>query len=447
MDELWPAVEGTTISYISRPPSEIWQREFPRSLVILGSTGSIGRNALRIVTANREAFQIVGLSCARNITSLAAQARQFRPPFLAVLDDEVAGGLKKLLPKNYSPTVFIGSKGYAQMASLPQATTVLAAQVGAAGLRGTVSAALAGKVICLANKESLVLAGHAVREICARTDATVLPVDSEHNALFQCVAGHGQTIRSLILTASGGPFFGKNVDSLRRVTKAQALNHPNWRMGAKISIDSATMMNKGLEIIEASHLYGVPAHNLRVLVHPQSVVHSLAELADGSLLALMGTADMRLPLAHCLLWPRCAQSGANRIDLTSVGALSFHEPDSATFPCLDLARRALESGTDICTVMNAANEAAVELFLNDACSFADIPLLTAKAMENYPENIRTNTTDTSADPAPATEAWLRHIEELDRASRVFVYSLAKSQSDQTGRNIVRINPQTAHSGE
>ncbi|WP_308622022.1 1-deoxy-D-xylulose-5-phosphate reductoisomerase, partial [uncultured Desulfovibrio sp.] len=304
-----------------------------------------------------------------------------------------AGALRPLLPAGYAPEILTGREGYARLAALSGAHAVLSAQVGAAGLTGTLAAALAGKMICLANKESLVLAGGLLRAICAGTGAAILPVDSEHNALFQCLAGRGQEARTLVLTASGGPFRGRSADELRRVTPEAALAHPNWRMGAKISIDSATMMNKGLELIEAVHLYGVAPERIRILVHPQSVVHSLAEFADGSFLAQLGAADMRLAIGHCLNWPRCEPAGAPSLDLVAVGSLTFEEPDPAVFPCLRLAREALAADRaapapsgfgPACVALNAANEAAVELFLNGGCGFMDIPDLVEAALAALP---------------------------------------------------------------
>ena len=315
---------------------------------------------------------VLGLSCARNIKTLAEQAQEFRPPSLAVLDEASAAGLRKLLPTGYTPEILVGSEGYARLAALPEADTVLSAQVGAAGLAGTLAAALAGKVICLANKESLVLAGDMLRQVCARTHASILPVDSEHNAIFQCLAGRGQEVDRLLLTASGGPFRGRSREELRNVTRAQALDHPNWKMGAKISIDSATMMNKALEVVEAFHLYGVPLEKITVLVHPQSLVHSLVQFTDGSQLAQLGTPDMRIPIAACLFWPRCVDTGVPPLDLVKAGTLQFFAPDDEAFPALKLARRALRERGGMSVVMNAANEAAVELFLSGKCAFADI---------------------------------------------------------------------------
>ena len=356
---------------------------FPRSLVILGSTGSIGRNALAVVAAQPGRFSVQGLACGRNVRLLAEQAAALRPPFLAVLDEEARHSLEKCLPAGYRPEIFVGSAGYAALAGIPEATTVLSAQSGAAGLSGTLAACLAGKVVCLANKESLVLAGSLVRDICGVTGASVLPVDSEHNAVFQCLAGRGADVESIVLTASGGPFRGRTREELAHVTLEEALHHPNWSMGRKITIDSATMMNKGLEIIEAFHLYGMPCERIGVLVHPQSVVHSLVRLKDGALLAQLGAADMRLPLANCLLWPRLSDVQVAPLDLTRCGTLSFQPPDTEAFPCLALARRALAERGGMCVVLNAANEAAVDLFVQGRCTFSDIPRLIARALDAH----------------------------------------------------------------
>ncbi len=436
MAELWPGRGGPAIDYISGPPSERWRHEIPRGLVILGSTGSIGRNALAVVEARPDFFHVLGLACARNVTRLAEQAQRHRPPFLAVLDETAAVGLAALLPSDYRPRILTGREGYAQLAALPEASTVLSAQVGAAGLAGTLAATLSGKVVCLANKESLVLAGGLVRDICSRTGAVILPVDSEHNAIFQCLAGRGQEVAALALTASGGPFRGKSAAELRQVTVEQALRHPNWSMGAKISIDSATLMNKGLEVAEAFHLYGVPGDRIRVLVHPQSIVHSMVELNDGSLLAQMGTADMRMAIAHCLLWPHCAPVGVPPLDLVTAGQLSFHEPDLEAFPCLDLARAALARRGGLCVVMNAANEAAVELFLQGQCAFTDIPRFIAAALEAHaaaapghaPFCPPLTTPRDAADPLALereVHILVERIERLDQHSRALVRELAR----------------------
>lgn len=440
MTALWPGRGGPTISYISEPPAPDALRG-RRSIVILGSTGSIGGNALNVIRAHAARFHVLGLACARNVATLAAQAAEFRPPFLAVLDERAADALRACLREarldGYAPEILTGADGYARMAALPDVRMVLSAQVGAAGLAGTLAAALAGKIIALANKESLVLAGDLLRQVCAARGASILPVDSEHNALFQCLAGRGQEAQELILTASGGPFRGRSRAELRHVTREQALKHPNWSMGAKITIDSATMMNKALEVIEACHLYGIPADALRVAVHPQSVIHSLVRFRDGGLLAQMGPADMRLPIGHCLLWPECLSVNAPTLDLFACGPLEFFEPDPDAFPAVLLAWRALERRGGSCVVMNAANEAAVELFLAGQCGFTDITDIIAEVMERHARETSSrrpwSLPDAPADPesaaAQACET-MKRILLLDQQSRALVRRLARAGVDE-----------------
>lgn len=392
--------------YITSLPSPHWEQTRPRTVALLGSTGSIGVNTLRVIEACPDGFTIQGLAAGRNAALLAEQAARHRPPLLAVQDDATAKALRERLPADYRPDILTGPAGYAAMASLPEASTVLAAQVGAAGLAGAMAAARAGKVIALANKESLVLAGELLRATCKATGAVILPVDSEHNALFQALHGRNpDDVHRVILTASGGPFRGRDAAFLRNVRPEAALRHPNWSMGAKISIDSATMMNKGLEVIEARHLYGMPSERIGVLVHPQSIVHSLVEFGDRSLMAQMGTPDMRLPIAHCLNWPLCANIGVEPLDLAALGTLTFEEADLHSFPCLALARRALEEDSGAAVVLNAANEVAVDAFLQRRAGFMDIPALIERAM------------DARTTPAPAC---LEAIEELDRQTRQLV---------------------------
>ena len=375
-------------SYISKLPSAEWERLRPRGLAVLGCTGSVGVSALDVVAARPGFFTVHALAGGRNIKLLAEQADRFRPGWLAVKDGPTADALRPLLPIGYAPRLLTGQDGYAELASLPEISTVLSAQVGAAGLRATVAAAEAGKVVALANKESLVLAGKLLRRICARTGAVILPVDSEHNALFQAALGRDPaTVRAVILTASGGPFRGRKPDFLRQVSADEALCHPNWRMGPKITIDSATLMNKGLEILEAHQLYALPPDRIGVLVHPQSLVHGLVEFTDGSLLAQLGTPDMRLPIAHCLAWPECAPCGVGPLDLARQGTLTFEEPDLTSFPCLALARQVMLRDEGRAVTLNAANEVAVEAFLAGRIGFMDIPALLAQALEahNAPE--------------------------------------------------------------
>lgn len=432
MIALWPAPGSARFAYITQPPSLEYQRKTRRALAILGSTGSIGRSALK-VAESAHPIKIVALAGGRNVKLLAEQANQWRPDYLAVLDSDLAQELEGRLAPDYRPIIFWGQNGYATLASLPEADCVLSAQVGAAGLAATLAAALAGKVIALANKESLVLAGSLLRDLCQQTGAAILPVDSEHYALFQCSAGRSQAVKSLVLTASGGPLLGRDAAEIAAVTPAQALRHPNWSMGAKISIDSASLMNKGLEMIEAMHLFGCPPENIRVLIHPQSIVHSLVEFDDDSTLAQLAVPDMRLPLGACLLWPDCRQSFVRPLDLARIGALTFAEPDLGAFPCLELAMRALrfefpQSWREVgfnpaCIVLNAANEQAVELFLQERISFGEIPRRIAAAMDALlsglpePEPI-----DTGGDIQTRAMAYAGLIAPLDAQAREIAIS-------------------------
>lgn len=356
-----------------------------RVLSILGSTGSIGMSALRIAAKNPEKLRVHSLAGARNVKLMAEQAARFRPAHLGVLDAAGADELRRMLPVGYAPHIHTGQDGYMTLAALPEVDLVLAAQVGAAGLMPALAAARAGKVLCLANKEALVLAGELFRRIAGESGCVILPVDSEHNALFQAVMGHdGRQVRRLILTASGGPFRTKSAKALECVTPEQALAHPNWSMGAKISIDSATMMNKGLEIIEAVHLYGMAPQEVDVVVHPQSIVHSLAEYEDGSQLAHLGIPDMEIPIGYCLGYPERLQTGLEPLNLARIGTLTFEAPDARRFPCLDLARTALREGTAHCVVLNAANEVAVQAFLDRRISFPGIALLIEDMLTTAP---------------------------------------------------------------
>lgn len=430
MIALWPAPGDARFSYITQPPSLEYQRKTRRALAILGSTGSIGRSALK-VAETAHPLKIVALAGGHNVKLLAQQANQWRPDYLAVLDSGLAQELEGRLAPDYRPIIFWGQNGYATLASLPEVDCVLSAQVGAAGLTATLAAALAGKVIALANKESLVLAGSLLRDLCQQTGAAILPVDSEHYALFQCSAGRSQAVKSLVLTASGGPFLGKSPAEVASALPAQALKHPNWSMGAKISIDSASLMNKVLEKIEAMRLFGCPPENIRILIHPQSIVHSLVEFEDDSILAQLAVPDMRLPLGACLLWPENRQSFIKPLDLAQIGTLTFAEPDLAAFPCLELAQRVLrfkmpqrwrESGFDpACIVLNAANEMAVELFLQGRIRFGEIPRRIASALDALlatlpePEEI-----DSRGDIQTRAIAYASSIAPLDARAREIV---------------------------
>lgn len=388
MSLLWPDAQ----TYISAKPNAEFLAKKTRELAIMGSTGSIGRNALSVAAKASGRLKIFALAGGRNMPLLAEQANQWQPPYLACLDDSYASILLPLL--NYSPHILTGQQGYAYIASLPQVDCVLSAQAGSSGLVSTLAAAYAGKVIALANKESLVMAGPLIRRICKANGATILPVDSEHYAIFQCLAGRPfSEIFNLVLTASGGPFLCKSAAEINGAAPAAALNHPNWNMGAKISIDSATLMNKGLEYIEAMHLYGI--ENIKILIHPQSIIHSLVEYKDNSLLVQMAMPDMRLPISGCLLWPDCQQSFIKPLHLAEIGQLNFFDPDYKAFPCLGLAIGASHFTADedwkklglnpACIWLNAANEAAVENFLAGKCKFGDIGRAVKTALEHMKE--------------------------------------------------------------
>lgn len=389
------------MEYISPLSHRFLQSAAVRRLVVLGATGSIGVSTLAVVRRNRERFQVLALAGARNLKRLAEQAAEFRPPFLGILQAEDSAALRELLPAGYQPYLVFGPEGYVQLARLPEATHVVAALVGAAGLLPALAAAQSGKILALATKEALVLAGHLFRQACHASGAVLLPVDSEHNAIFQAVQGHGLAqVRRLILTASGGPFRTASAAELAAVTPEAALRHPNWSMGPKITVDSATLMNKGLEFLEAMALFGAAPEEITVLVHPQSVVHSLVEMIDGSLLAQLGPTSMEVPIAHCLGYPkRVAQDLP--VDLTAK-PLTFETPDVERFPCLRLAMEAARHGPSARIALNAAAEVAVEAFLARRIPFLAIPRLIAATMEA-----------TDAQPAATVEEILHQ----DRAAR------------------------------
>lgn len=362
------------------------------NLTILGSTGSIGVNTLDVVRRHPDRYRVLALSGHRQVELLLAQCREFRPAYAVVADPERAAGMQAaLVADGLATQVLSGPDALVRIASLPETDAVMAAIVGAAGLQPTLAAACCGKRILLANKEALVMAGpvfmHAVRE----SGSVLLPIDSEHNAIFQslpivsesCFSENmvSRGVRRLLLTASGGPFRSRAACELESVTPEQAVAHPNWVMGRKISVDSATMMNKGLEVIEAHWLFGMPADRIDVVIHPQSVIHSLVEYVDGSVLAQLGNPDMRTPIAHALAYPERIESGVASLDLFSVGRLDFEAPDTERFPCLALAFRALRAGNSAPTTLNAANEVAVQAFLDRRIGFTDIPRLIEAALD------------------------------------------------------------------
>jgi 1-deoxy-D-xylulose-5-phosphate reductoisomerase len=362
-----------------------------RGVCLLGATGSIGDSTLDVIARHPDRYRVVALAACRSVEKMAALCARFRPAHAALVDTEAAGALReRLSAEGIATLVHAGPEGLARVASLPEAETVLAAIVGAAGLAPTLAAARAGKRILLANKEALVIGGALFMDAVREGGATLLPVDSEHNAIFQCLpAGYDGRpgvagVRRILLPASGGPFRGRAPADLEHVTPDEACAHPNWSMGRKISVDSATMMNKGLEVIEAHWLFGAPREAIEVVLHPQSVIHSLVEYVDGSLLAQLGHPDMRTPIAQALAYPERIDAGVPRLDLSQVAALSFERPDVGRFPCLALAYRALEAGGSAPAVLNAANEVAVEAFLHGHARFTDIAASCAAALDSVP---------------------------------------------------------------
>ena len=351
---------------------------------VLGSTGSIGRQSLDVI-GRLGGIRVAALTAGTSVQKMAEQCRQFRPQLAVMATQEAAQALKAELGGQQIEVTW-GEEGLLRAATLPEADCVITAVVGMVGLKPTLAAIRAKKRIGLANKETLVCAGELVMAEAEKYGAQIVPVDSEHSAIFQCLMGCGdkKEVRKILLTCSGGPFFGMEAEQLRRVTKADALKHPNWKMGPKITVDCATLMNKGLEVIEAMRLYRVPLEQVEVLIHRQSIVHSLVEFTDGAVMAQLGTPDMRLPIQLALTYPERMDSPVERLDLTACAALTFCHPDYEKFPCLALARDCAKRGGTACPAMNGANEEAVALFLADQIGFYDIYRLVAQAVEQVP---------------------------------------------------------------
>ncbi|WP_368860857.1 1-deoxy-D-xylulose-5-phosphate reductoisomerase [Desulforhabdus sp. TSK] len=356
-----------------------------KSLSILGCTGSIGVNTLEIVRQFPARFKICALAAGRNISLLKEHIKEFNPRLVSVLDAEVAEQLRESLGASpHAPRIVFGPDGYEEVATIPEAQMLVSAMVGAAGLLPTLAAIEAGKHIALANKETLVIAGEIVMERAARKGVQILPVDSEHSAIFQSLQGsHRRDLKRILLTASGGPFFNKCSEELSRVTPEAALCHPNWSMGRKITIDSATLMNKGLEVIEARWLFNVPVERIAVHIHPESIVHSMVEYIDGSVIAQLGMPDMKIPIAYALSYPERLPVRSPALDLFRQEKLTFYPPDMEKFPCLRLAYEAAEKSSTLPAVLNAANEVAVHAFLEGKISFADIPYLIETTMRRH----------------------------------------------------------------
>jgi len=355
-----------------------------RRLAILGSTGSIGQSALAVVDAHPSRLRVVSMAAGDNADLLAEQVKRYQPSVAALATSEAVDRLRAARGADGSVTIVGGAEGLIAVATCPDADIVICASAGTAALEAVLAAIDAGKTIAIANKEILVMAGALVTEAARRKGVSILPIDSEHNAVHQCLHGRARSeIRRLILTASGGPFRCFTVEELERVTPSQALKHPTWKMGRKITIDSATLMNKGLEVIEAHWLFDVSADQIDVVIHPQSIVHSLVELGDGSVIAQLGVTDMRLPIQYACSYPERWDGPLPSLDLTRAGALEFFTPPYDRFPCLKLAYRALRTGGTLPVVLNAANEIAVEAFLEEKLGFASIPVVIEKAMNGH----------------------------------------------------------------
>lgn len=388
-----------------------------QGITLLGSTGSIGRSTLDVVSMHPERFKLIALCARKDHQTLLEQCRQFSPEFAVMIDRESAEKLRESIKAEHlSTTVLCGKTALIEMACHPDVHIVMAAIVGAAGLPPTLAAAQAGKRVLLANKEALVMSGALFMDAVKDSGAKLLPVDSEHNAIFQSLpadfsAGLAASgVARIILTASGGPFRKRDPASLNRVTPDEACKHPNWVMGRKISVDSATMMNKGLEMIEACWLFHAQPDQVQIVIHPQSVVHSLVEYVDGSMLAQLGNADMRTPIAHALAWPNRIPSGVERLDLIKAGPLEFYAPDEIQFPCISLAYSAIRSGGTAPAILNAANELAVEAFLQERILFTQISDLVAsclEAIEAHPAHTLESIFDADARAREWTEAWLK----------------------------------------
>lgn len=382
-----------------------------KKITILGSTGSIGTQTLDVVRKNKDKFEVVAISANSSVDLLLEQILEFKPKYVAVYNEESATKLKNMIPNNIDIEVLSSMEGLVKICELEEVDIVLTAVVGMIGLVPTMAAIKAKKTIALANKETLVTAGELVMNEAKKNNVKILPVDSEHSAIFQCLNGErSKDIEKIILTASGGPFRGKNKEELINVTKDQALKHPNWDMGRKISIDSSTLMNKGLEVIEAKWLFDVDVEDIEVVVHPQSIIHSMVSFRDSSVMSQMGCPDMRLPIEYALTYPERSKTDFERLDLAKIGTLTFEEPDMETFPCLELAFKALKLGGTYPTALNSANEVLVNEFLDDKISFYDIPYYIERSLEAHKN--RSNPT-------------LEDILEVDKETREFLANLLK----------------------
>jgi 1-deoxy-D-xylulose-5-phosphate reductoisomerase len=374
-----------------------------KNLSLLGSTGSIGVQVLKLVKAYPDRFRVVGLSAGKNMNRFREQILFFKPKAVSVATEKEIEELSREGFPGYPLQVYCGEEGHVKLATLEEAEIVVSAMIGAVGLRPTLAAIRAQKTVALANKESLVMAGALMMEECRKNGTPILPVDSEHSAIFQVLQGQDRkSLRRLILTASGGPFWHYTLDEMADITDLQALNHPKWKMGPKITIDSATLMNKGLEVMEAHWLFGVPLDKIEILIHPQSIIHSMIEFHDGSFLAQMGLPDMALPIAYALSYPERLPLDQPPLDLTACSGLTFFPPDLDRFPCLRLALEAARIGGTMPVVLNAANEMAVSFFLKNMIQYQDIPVLIAEIMEQHHQS-----TPSGLEEIMTVDAWAR----------------------------------------
>ncbi|HTX17416.1 MAG TPA: 1-deoxy-D-xylulose-5-phosphate reductoisomerase [Bacteroidota bacterium] len=377
-----------------------------KNIAILGSSGSIGRNSLEVIANFPHKFKASYLTVNKNIDALCEQVRQFKPKGVVVLDPETADACRKRV--NGSTEVLTGEKGLEEVVQRDDVDVVISSLVGFAGLKPTIRAIEAKKKIALANKETLVVAGEIIMSLVEKNGVSLVPIDSEHSAIFQCLVGEsGKTISKIILTASGGPFLNTSKENLKSVTVSQALNHPNWKMGSKITIDSATLMNKGLEVIEAHWLFGVPAEKIQVVVHPQSIIHSMVEFVDGSVKAQLGVPDMKIPIQYALTYPDRAASEFRRVDFPRLREMTFFEPDLERFRCLGLGFEALKVGGTMPAALNAANEVAVGRFLEGGIPYLQISETICRTMEHH---------------SPTQHPTLPQIIEADRWAREFAAS-------------------------
>ena len=393
-----------------------------KAITLLGSTGSIGTQTLDIVAQYPDQFRIVGLTAGRNVTLLAQQIRQFRPEIVAICNEDKLQELKEAIADiDPQPILLAGESGVVEVAKYGDAQAVVTGIVGCAGLLPTIAAIEAGKDIALANKETLIAGGPVVNPLIEKYGVKILPADSEHSAIFQCLQGViVGGLRRIILTASGGSFRDLPIDKLAEVTVADALKHPNWSMGQKITIDSATLMNKGLEVIEAHYLFGMDYDDIDIVIHPQSIIHSLIELQDTSVLAQLGWPDMRLPLLYALSWPERIHTDWERLDLVKAGDLTFREPDHEKYPCMQLAYAAGRAGGSMPAVLNAANEQAVALFLEEKIQFLDIPKLIEKACDKHQTD---NCESPGLDDILAADTWARQevlAESMELGDRILL---------------------------